>query len=503
MGGSVGLGWPLFVITVFSLGMILLGYLAKIRKRTATEYFVAERSIGVIATFFGSYLTLQSAFIFMGMGALGYLMGAPAYIIALCGSAHSIIIMFVWPRIWALGKEHGWITQADYLVERYESPVFMRVVPPILAIVSIGVGHLMIQIVAMGYLFQVATGMQLPYWFGVFFMAAVFVIYVVIGGFKATAWTDIAMGLWATGSIIAAIVIFFSGLDMGVGEAFGQIATKFPKLISPPGGTGYFTWAMIVSWLFIYCFTSQSFPHQFTRAYATANKRIFPVVAAAWIPANIIFTLPVLFLGLAARNVWPTLQAAQVKPDQIICKAVMTFSNPWLAPVLLTGAVAAAMSTAAGAGITMSGMISKDLLKGCIKKDATDYWTFRAGQILVVLIGFGSACIALYQSQLITAILTAAYSIVAPLFFPLMAGLFWRRMNKYGAIAGIVCGEIVAVWQVFIQGYGDKAAWLGFQACFWAIIVSSVVSTLVSYLTPPPSAAVQEKFFAKLKYLEE
>jgi len=504
-------GWAIFVITIFLLGMLYIGYRAR-GKPTSEEYFVAGRKVGIVATFFGSYFTLQSAFIFMGMGALGYLMGVPAMLIALCGLGHAGIMIFVWPKIWAIGRREGYITQADLLVGRYGAPWFMRLFQPIITTGYVAFGHLMVQMIALGFIFMTVTRGILPMWFGAAYVLLFVVLYVFLGGFRATAWTNVVEGSWAMASLLIITAFFLVKLTamqgVGLSGLWGLLAAQQPAMINPPGGVGYFQWPMVISWMFIYIFVSSTAPHFMMRAYAARSDKVFPWLGALYAPAHFFFTLfPVLLLGSLSKLVWPTLKAAGVAPDQIIPHIVTEFVPWWLVPILLTGAVAAAISTADGAVLTLSAMYSRDIYKGLLNREASERSVVWVGRVLVVIIAGAVLAVALTAAKgaLIVGIATAAYGFIAIMVVPVMLGLYWRRLNTAGAITGMCVALLVHLYITFLaphdgaMGFLDQAAYFGFQANVWTIISSFVVTVVVSYLTKPPSEVIIKRFFGSKK----
>lgn len=192
---------------------------------------------------------------------------------------------------------------------------------------------------------------------------------------------------------------------------------------------------------------------------------------------------------------------------------IIVMANPemadlpkWLVALVMAGCVAAALSTAAGLLLVLSTSISHDLMKKIIKPDISDKQEMNYARIA----SFGSLAIATYfginpPASFVAKTVAFAFGLAASSFFPtLLMGIFSKRVNKQGAIAGMICGIVFTfVYIVYFQFFftlpeGHKAKdyylfgispeGIGFVGMFINFIVAFVVSSL----TPPPPQEVQD-----------
>ena len=186
---------------------------------------------------------------------------------------------------------------------------------------------------------------------------------------------------------------------------------------------------------------------------------------------------------------------------------IMVMANPymaglpqWVIALLMAGCIAAALSTAAGLLLVLSTSVSHDLMKKIINPDLTD----KQEMMWARAASFGSLVIAAYfginpPSSFVAKTVAFAFGLAASSFFPtLLMGIFSKRINKQGAIAGMVCGigftlSYIVYYQFlttskdyFFMGITPEG--IGFVGMF----INFIVSYGVSMMTPPPPQEIQE-----------
>ena len=187
-------------------------------------------------------------------------------------------------------------------------------------------------------------------------------------------------------------------------------------------------------------------------------------------------------------------------------KDIIVLANPemaglpkWVIALVMAGCVAAALSTAAGLLLVLSTSISHDLMKKIIKPDISDKQEIRYARIA----SFGALVIAAYfginpPSSFVAKTVAFAFGLAASSFFPtLIMGIFSKRINKEGAIAGMISGiGFTLSYIVYFQFWTEsKDYWMGISPegiGFLGMIINFVVAFLVSAVTPPPPQEVQD-----------
>ena len=193
---------------------------------------------------------------------------------------------------------------------------------------------------------------------------------------------------------------------------------------------------------------------------------------------------------------------------------IMVLANPeianlpaWVIALVAAGGLAAALSTAAGLLLVISSSVSHDLIKKTFKpniSEKVELWAARiAATVAVIIAGY----FGINPPGFVAAVVALAFGLAAASFFPaILLGIFYKRMNKEGAISGMVVGIVLMLFYMLKFKFGifdgGKAAVHGLQNNWWfgispegfgaiAMMVNFAVSFIVSALTPAPPAEVQ------------
>jgi cation/acetate symporter len=209
----------------------------------------------------------------------------------------------------------------------------------------------------------------------------------------------------------------------------------------------------------------------------------------------------------------PAVNEVRVDPDiMVLANPEIARLPPWVVGLVAAGALAAALSTAAGLLLVISASVAHDLVKGLwiprLSERGELNWARGAAAVAVAVSGW----LGLHPPGFVAHVVALAFGLAASSFFPvLVAGIFWRRATKEGAIAGMLTGLAVTTlyvhWFKFVHPELDGPAhWLlgispeGFGAV--GMIVNTVVLVVVSLRTPAPPQAVQD-LVTKLRYPRE
>ena len=192
-----------------------------------------------------------------------------------------------------------------------------------------------------------------------------------------------------------------------------------------------------------------------------------------------------------------------------IDRDIMVMANPeiaelpnWVIALLAAGALAAALSTAAGLLLVISSSVSHDLIKKIIKPDVSEKGELIAARVSAFFAVIMAGYFGINPPGFVAAVVALAFGLAAASFFPaIVMGIFYKRMNKEGAIAGMVTGLFLMLFYMtkFKFGWfggGDQSDWWfgispeGFGTL--AMLVNFVVSLTVCHMTKEPSEEIQE-----------
>ncbi|WP_193369392.1 sodium:solute symporter family protein [Pelagibius marinus] len=187
-----------------------------------------------------------------------------------------------------------------------------------------------------------------------------------------------------------------------------------------------------------------------------------------------------------------------MRPDIVVLATPEIAGLPYvISGLVAAGGLAAAMSTADGLLLAIANALSHDLYYKIIDPKADTRHRLIVARVLLIAIGALAAFIAsLKLTGILGAVAWAFCFAASGLFFPLVLGVWWKRANTQGAIAGMVCGFVAGsayLYYVFPGGMGGTP-WLGIDHLRFAIIgmpVSLVAMVVVSLMTPAPDAETQ------------
>jgi solute:Na+ symporter, SSS family len=492
----------LAIFSVIVIGMAAYGY--KISAKTAEDYMMAGRTIGVVVMFFFVLFAISSSWTFYGFPGVLHTHG-PGYVFFIWGSVagFAALYMFLGPRLWALAKINRYLSPVEVLAERYESKA-LRIILSFTMLAFI-VPYVGIQPLGVGKGFEALTGM--PLWVGAAYTSVILVILVLLGGMRIVAWVNIFLGIvYVTallGSLFWVVTILFP--NTGLVEAANKLVEVAPAKLSAPGPMGEYTSVLMIG-AFIVGLMAFSWPHVVIGAMTARDKNLFK-----WFPL-LIFVFGGLFFYIIPF-IWGSLvapAAVEIKgitvtdPDQVVQSVIQAVLPRWFAVFVLMGVIAAAVSTAAVQLMTCGIIVARDVVQGVFKPDATDKqitkvarWSVVGIVILslsvtvLVMVGAGEDAMAMY----LTNVSVPGFAQWGP---ALIGGLLWKRATKQGAIAGTLVGVIYLALGLLIPG-GMNTLFFGLHPVMPTLLINIIVFIVVSKLTPKPQDHIENIFFNEVE----
>ncbi|MCE8018443.1 sodium:solute symporter family protein [Halomonas sp. MCCC 1A17488] len=452
-------------ITLAYLAMVLwVGLRARGQSDSSLEGYVAGgRHVGVVILFFILGAEIFSAFAFLGAPGWAYQHGSPAFYILAYLALIPITIWALGPRVAELGREKGYLTQGDMIADHYRSKSLGMLAGGIgvLALVP----YLTIQIAGAGLLFQAATGGLIPFWLGALLAFVVVAAYVFCSGLSGIGWTNLVQG------IMMIAIAWFLGLAIperlygGVGEMFAQLQQAAPEYLTMPGATGmhwgYFSTAVLVS-----AFGGAMWPHLFMKFYSADSGRTLRKVSVFY-PLYAYLLVPLLFIGFAGILVFA--DEPLTRADTVLLRMVIDVADfsPWVIGLMLSGALAAAMSTGANLAHTAAIVLVRDVLGPTVMKHASEHTTVSVTRWSVLGLSLVAYLFALANPASLVLLLLGAYGLIVQLFPMVIGALFLPSLRRASVMAGALAGSVAYLLMEF--------AWsspLGWHAGVWAMLLN-------------------------------
>jgi cation/acetate symporter len=523
------IGWALLFVTIGIYAVIGVAS----RARSLDEYFVAGRRIPAFFNGMAIGADWMSAASFISMAGTLWLLGYEglAYIMGWTGG-YVLLALLLAPYL----RKFGQFTIPDFVAVRYEGSR-ARVVAAIIGVIIsftyvtaqvTGIGIIMSRFLGVRYLPGVLIGLG----------AVLFCSY--LGGMKAITWTQVAQCIILLLAYLAPVTIL-SLRSTGVpfpqlmyGEALQQIT----RLEAAQGIThSYVTpfndwtpWNFLALMLCLMLGTA-GLPHILIRFYTV------PDVGAArrsvgWAMVFICllyFTAP----AYAAFSRWEILQNVVGKPITAVPEWAVNWSNAGLltikdlngdgilqfnelqidpdlvvlatpeiaglphtiAALVAAGGLAAALSTADGLLMVIASALAHDVYARTLNRGASARERLLLGRALVLVAAVAAAVAATRRLAIIVQLVAWAFSLAAATFFPILVlGIFWKRANGPGAIAGMIAGLLVTLSYMVINAWHPDFNILGITnvaAGVFGVPVNFLVVYAVSKLTAPPRPETQ------------
>jgi sodium/proline symporter len=439
-----------FILLGFILYMVMIlviGFLTYKSNKDHNDFFVAGRKLNPWVVAFSERASGESAWLLLGLPGAAYALGFLEMWTALGCVLGIIFYWFIIAKdLRDVSEEVDAITLPTFFAARHrKGRVVIRVLSTVI-IIFFFIFYLSAQINGAGKILNVTFGIKEVH--GMILGAAVIIFYTMMGGFFAVAWTDLVQGIIMIGAlVILPLAGFIELAEQGVslsGEMGGMTSADGLSLFSLTGGkTGWAAAALIISGL-SWAFGYMGQPHLLTRFMSissSARIRVSRRIAITWaVPA---FTGAMLIgvVGVAMYG-----QGYFEDIEQIMPYMAKNLLPPWLAGILISGAIAAMMSTADSQLLLISSSVIEDFYHQTLGKQVTDRFMLQASRLITVVIGMVGLFIAIWSDKLIFAMVSYAWAGLGSSFGPLLLLMLkWKKVTWQGAIGGLVTGFLTTV----------------------------------------------------------
>lgn len=478
--------WIYVVFIGYLIGILALGYWTS-RSQNMKEFFAAGQRM--------PYWVIGSAYVatFVSAGSLLGVVGA-THETGMLGNAPYVgsVVGYVagLALFGPLLRRFGQFTIPDYMGDRYDSDT-VRVISALVLFAGYFL-YIAVQVIGVGILFQMLFG--LPYDVGLVVALLIVLVYTMMGGMLATAYVDVFQMIFMWSSTVIICAIGFSkmgGVFSGLPNLVTQLNESDPAYLTTNAGEGgvWAIWSVVLIWLF----GTLSRVDTISRAYlAKSEREVYKAVLFATpliMAAGIVFY----FIGILGAGLLPNLNGLEAETSFLV------MAQDW-APALITGLafaglLATAQSTVSGQLMISSMAVSRDIYakvvyprlrgRGAQPEEAHVLMITRMAMIVMGVL----ACIlAVIRPAFIIEIITLSVMIMGPGFLVTwVAGFFWRRATRQGAVIALLLGvasaSYLSLYPVTIPG----APWLVTPVI--SVAVTAVGMVVGSLLTPRPSPA--------------
>lgn len=515
----------LLAMAGYMLIVILIGvFFAKKSQANSENYFLGGRSLGPWVAAMSAEASDMSGWLLMGLPGVAYWCGIADAAWTAIGLAIGTYInwLCVSKRLRAYSIVSGdSITIPDFLSNRYHEK--KKVILGISAtfILIFFTVYAASCFVTCGKLFSGLFGFS---YHSMMIAGAVFVlIYTFLGGFLAESASDfmqaivmiialvgvMAFGVANAGGLGAvlenakAIPGYFSFTSIATpltdASTGVQLAENGKPLFGDAVSYGLLTILSTASWGLGY-FGMPQVLLRFMAIRKSSELKRSRRIATVWV---LISLFTAVFIGMLGRYILPTdpALATQSGAENVFANLAKLLFHPVVAGVVMAGILAATISSSDSYLLIAASAVSKNLFEGIVKKDATDKQVMRVSRAVLLIISLIGIGIAWNEQSIIFEIVSFAWSGFGATFGPIILfSLFWKRVNRNGAIAGMLAGGVmVFIWKLLLKPLGGI---FGIYELMPAFLVSCLFIVVVSLLTAKPSAEIEAEFDKAAAYTE-
>lgn len=499
---------------IYIIAMIGIGFYAYSSTQNLSDYILGGRRLGSVVTALSAGASDMSGWLLMGLPGAILLSGISGSWIAIGLTVGAYLNwLFVAGRLRMFTEKTGdALTLPDFFYARFEDKTKLLKIFAALIILFFFVIYCASGVVASARLFESTFGMSYDtaLWVGAFATIA----YVFIGGFLAVSWTDTVQAtLMIFALLLVPTVVILKVGDLGSFDIASSIALIKEHSPSHLNFTHDLTWIAIVSlmaWGLGYC----GQPHILVRFMAADSVKTIPNarrISITWMALCLAGAVAVGFFGYAYFLQYPE-QGLQVmggidpttgaviegKAEIVFMELAKVLLNPWIAGIVLSGVLAAVMSTLSCQLLVASSALTEDLYKGFLRKNATEQELVWIGRMMVFAVAALSIYIAYDPNSKVLDLVSYAWAGFGAAFGPIVIfSIFWRKTTRNGALFGMVAGALTVIFYPKIKEWLAQGAdvdvaeilnaypLLGLYEIIPGFILACVVIAVVSLLGKP------------------
>jgi len=476
--------------------MLAIGVIAYQRTKNSSDYFLGGRSLGPWPAALSAGASDMSGWLLLGLPGYAYAAGIEAFWLAgglLVGTWLNWLINAKRLRTYSITTDA--LTLPEFLSRRFNDNSKLIQVISAFFILLFFLFYTSSGLVAGGKLFETVFG--LDYTTAVIIGTVCVVSYTLFGGFLAVSWTDLVQGLLMAAALM---IVPIAALEGGFGQLSGDLAAINPELLTlwnDSKGEPLSAIAIIslVAWGLGYF----GQPHILARFKASrSNKDLTTArrIAVIWTALSMAGAMLVGLVGLVYVN---NSGVSIDDGEKIFMLLVNSLFHPVIAGILLAAILAAVMSTADSQLLVSSSALAEDFYKQVFKQDASSEEIVMVGRVAVVGISVVALVLAMTPDSSVLGLVSYAWAGFGAAFGPvLILSLYWERMNRNGALAGILVGGItIVVWKQLSGG------WFDVYEIVPGILFSTISIVAVSLMTGEPESTVKAQHATFKKQLAE
>lgn len=484
---------PTFIsIIIYLVGMLVIGIVAARMTKDLNDYVLGGRRLGAGVAALSAGASDMSGWLMLGLPGAMYIGGMSEIWLPIGLSVGAYLNwQFVAKplRVYTEVSKNS-ITVPDFFENRFrDHSKILRVVSAIVILVFFTF-YTSSSLVGGAILLENSFGMdyKLALWVG----AAVILSYTLFGGFLAASWTDFIQGILMFLALIIVPIAAIYELG-GWNETVQKIGRIDPSHLDVYSGATAVGVISLLAWGLGYF----GQPHILVRFMGLQSTKDVPkarLIGMVWMIVSLFGAVFIGFAGIAYFAESP-LQ----NPETVFIMFSQVLFNPWVAGFLLAAILSAIMSTVDSQLLVSSSALANDFYKSLFRRNASKKEEMIVGRIAVLGIAIIAILLGYDPESKVLELVSYAWAGFGAAFGPvIILSLFWKRMTRNGALAGMIIGAVtVIVWSMLTGGLFDV------YELAPGFLFSTIAIIIVSLFDKTPSKEIQEEFTAYRFELEQ
>ncbi len=428
---------------IYLAGMLVIGWFAYKRTSGLSDYVLGGRSLGPAVTALSAGAADMSGWLLMGLPGAMYAQGLSAGWIAVGLTIGAYANwLYVAPRLRTYTEEAGdSMTIPSYLENRFgDGTRIVRLVSALVIIVFFTF-YISSGMVSGGVLFQSSFG--LDYRTGLWIVSIVTIAYTLFGGFLAVSWTDFVQGLimFLALILVPVVTLIHSG---GIGGSLSEIRHIDPTLLDPLKGASFLGIVSLLAWGLGYF----GQPHIIVRFMAISSVKEIKKARRIGMGWMIFSVGGAMLTGLIGAAYFSREGLNLADPETVFIELSRLLFHPFITGFLLAALLAAVMSTISSQLLVTSSSLTEDLYRILLRRGASDRELSVVSRLAVLVVSIAALALSYTKNDTILTLVAYAWAGFGASFGPvILLSLYWKKMNRWGALAGMAAGAItVIVW---------------------------------------------------------
>lgn len=502
----------LIAIIVYIGIVVWIGVAFSKKNKNTEDFYLGGRQLGPLVTAMSAEASDMSSYLLMGLPGLAFASGLADVGWTVIGLAIGTYVnwLIVAKRLRIYTQACNATTIPSFFSKRYRDDKKWLSVMAAVVIVIFFVPYTASGFSACGKLFNSLFGID--YFTAMIISAVIIVGYTALGGFLAASTSDFIQSIVMTIAIFVVIIFGITSVG-GIGKVMDNASSmsgylSFTNTYNAETGTSSPYTALTILSTLAWGLGYFGMPHILLRFMAIKNPekvKLSRRIASIWVVISMSVAVCIGIVGnaMVKHNVIGSLDDS----ERIIIQIASVISKHGIlaalvAGVILAGILAATMSTADSQLLAASSSVSQDIVKEVFVKNLSERVSMLIARGTLLAISIVAVIIASDPKSSVFNIVSFAWAGFGAAFGPLvLTALFWKRSNKWGALAGMLSGGImVFVWKFYISPLGG--IWNIYEL-LPAFVVSSICIVVVSLLTKAPEQEMIEEFEQVKKAMAE